>query len=112
MRQQPQPKSGNILRCPLAHFYSAVDIKLLLGLDTSRMSPTDTRRVKAIMASLGWEEGTHRLHDLGRGEKRQRKGFARGNADERKREYLAQRLNSGVVVLNRASAQSEGDPPF
>jgi len=25
MRQQPQPKSGNILRCPLAHFYSAVD---------------------------------------------------------------------------------------
>jgi multiple sugar transport system ATP-binding protein len=25
MRQYPKPKSGNILRCPLAHFYSAVD---------------------------------------------------------------------------------------
>ena len=25
MRQFCQPQSGNILRCPLAHFYSAVD---------------------------------------------------------------------------------------
>ena len=27
MRQFCQPQSGNILRCPLAHFYSAVDTK-------------------------------------------------------------------------------------
>jgi hypothetical protein len=27
MRQSRSPQSGNILRCPLAHFYSAVDTK-------------------------------------------------------------------------------------
>jgi hypothetical protein len=28
-RQYSKPKSGNILRCPLAHFYSAVENKAL-----------------------------------------------------------------------------------
>ena len=87
-------------------------VKLLLGLDTARMSPSDTRRIKAIMTGLGWDYGTHRLHDLGKLEKAHRKGFARGGADERKVEYLAQRLNGGAVVIVRVEGLREGEPPF
>lgn len=87
-------------------------VKLLIGLDTARMSPTDTRRIKAVMERLGWEHGTHRLHDLGRREKAQRKGFARGESEERKVEYIAQRLNGGVVVIVSVDAWHEGEPPF
>lgn len=87
-------------------------VKLLLGIDTARMLPTDTRRIKAVMAGLGWEHGTHRLHDLARREKAQRKGFARGEGDERKVEYIAQRSNGGVVVIARVNAWHDGEPPF
>ena len=87
-------------------------VKLLLGIDTARMSPSDTRRIKAIMTGLGWDHGTHRLHDLGKLEKAHRKGFARGGADERKVEYLAQRLNGGAVVIVRVEGLREGEPPF
>jgi hypothetical protein len=76
------------------------------------MSPSDTRRIKAIMTVLGWDYGTHRLHDLGKLEKAHRKGFARGGADERKLEYLAQRLNGGAVVIVRLEGLREGEPPF
>ena len=55
---------------------------------------------------------THRLHDLGKFEKGHRKGFARGGADERKVEYLAQRLNGGAVVIVRVEGLREGEPPF
>lgn len=87
-------------------------VKLLLGLDTARMSPMDTRRIKAVMAGLGWDYGTHRLYDLGRREKAQRKGFARGNTDERKVEYIARRIDGGIVVIDRLDAQRHEEPPF
>ncbi|MEY8841104.1 VapE domain-containing protein, partial [Cribrihabitans sp. XS_ASV171] len=87
-------------------------VKLLLGLDTARMSPMDTRRIKAVMAGLGWDYGTHRLYDLGGREKAHRKGFARGNTDERKVEYIARRIDGGIVVIDRLDAQRHEEPPF
>lgn len=87
-------------------------VKLLLGLDTARMSSTDTRRIKAVMAGLGWEHGAHRLHDLGRGEKIQRKGFARGSPDERKVEFIARRSEGGVVLIDCLGPQWDKEPPF
>ncbi|MFC2970025.1 hypothetical protein [Acidimangrovimonas pyrenivorans] len=87
-------------------------VKLLLGLDTARMSPMDMRRIKAIMAGLGWDYGTHRLHDLGRSDKAQRKGFARGSADERKVEYIAHRREDGIVVIRSFCRQPQEKPPF
>ncbi|WP_190323938.1 VapE domain-containing protein [Salipiger aestuarii] len=87
-------------------------VKLLLGLDTARMSLMDTRRIKAVMAGLGWDYGTHRLHDLGVREKAQRKGFARGNTDERKVEYIARRIDGGIVVIDRLDAKRHEEPPF
>jgi predicted P-loop ATPase len=87
-------------------------VKLLLGIDTARMSPTDTRRIKAVMASLGWDYGTHRLHDLGRREKAQRKGFARGSTEERKVEYIARRIEGGIVVISHVDARPDSEPPF
>jgi len=87
-------------------------VKLLLGLDTARMSPVDKRRINAVMAKLGWAYGTHRLYDLGRREKAQRKGFARGNTDERKVEYIARRIDGGIVVIDRLDAQRHEEPPF
>ncbi|RXV70212.1 hypothetical protein C6W92_00810 [Roseovarius sp. A46] len=87
-------------------------VKLLLGLDTARMSPVDKRRINAVMAKLGWDYGTHRLHDLGRRDKAQRKGFVRGDADERKVEYIARRVDGGIVVIDRLDAQRHEEPPF
>lgn len=87
-------------------------VKLLLGLDTARMSPTDTRRIKVIMTGLGWDYGTHRVHDLGMANKEQRKGFARGDADERKAEYIAQRQLGGIVVIARVEGLAGEEPPF
>lgn len=87
-------------------------VKLLLGIETARMSPMDTRRIKAVMANLGWDYGTHRLHDLGLTEKAQRKGFARGSAEERKVEYIARRVEGGVVVISRVNTRSGTAPPF
>lgn len=86
-------------------------IKLLLGIDTARMTPIDARRIKAVMAGLGWDYGTHRLHDLGKLEKAQRKGFARGDADERKTEFIARRMDGGVVVIVPLAVRYD-EPPF
>ncbi|MCG6557075.1 hypothetical protein MB818_02610 [Ruegeria sp. 1NDH52C] len=86
-------------------------IKLLLGIDTARMTPMDARRIKAVMAGLGWDYGTHRLHDLGKREKAQRKGFARGDANERKIEFIAQRMEGGVVVIVPLDVRYD-EPPF
>ncbi|KPQ05982.1 MAG: putative P-loop ATPase [Rhodobacteraceae bacterium HLUCCA12] len=91
---------------------SMESVKLLLGIDTPRMSTMDTRRINAVMAGLGWDYGTHRLHDLGRREKAQRKGFARGKGDERKVEYIARRIEGGIVVIDRLDAQHGNEPPF
>ncbi len=87
-------------------------IKLLLCIDTARMSPMDARRIKAIMAGLGWDYCTQRLHDLGKLEKAQRKGFARGNVDERKTEYIAHRVDGGVVVIVPLETRYDDEPPF
>lgn len=87
-------------------------VKLLLGLDTARMSPSDTRRIKAVMAGLGWDYGTHRLHDLGRREKVQRKGFARGDGEERKAEYIAQQISGSIVVIVPVGGNGQEEPPF
>lgn len=90
---------------------SMESVKLLLGIDTARMSPMDTRRIKAVMAGLGWDYGTQRLHDLGKLDKAQRKGFARGSAEERKTEFIAQRVDGGVVVIAPLDARYD-EPPF
>jgi predicted P-loop ATPase len=87
-------------------------VKLLVDVDTARMTPMDARRIKAVMAGLGWDYGTHRLHDLGRREKGQRKGFAHGSTDERKVEYIACRIEGGVVVIDRLDGQHGEQPPF
>lgn len=87
-------------------------VKLLVDVDTARMTPVDARRIKSAMAGLGWDYGTHRLHDLGRREKAQRKGFARGSTDERKVEYIAHQIEGGIVVIDRLDAQHSGEPPF
>ena len=47
MRQSCQPQSGNILRCPLAHFYSAVD-KPDVG-----HGPTFSQHVAQAVAVIG-----------------------------------------------------------
>ncbi len=87
-------------------------IKLLLGLDTARMSPTEARRVMAAMVRLGWDYATHRLHDLGRRNKALRKGFARGDAEERKVEYIARRIEGGIVVIERLDGNRDEPHPF
>ena len=75
-------------------------IKLLLNLDTARMSPSNARRIKAAMDDLGWEYGTHRLHDLAGAQQRPRKGFARGTDADRRVEIVAVRKHGGTVVLD------------
>jgi hypothetical protein len=87
-------------------------VKLLLGVDTARMSPTDTRRIKAVMAGVGWDYGTRRLHDLGRRDKAQRKGFARGDVNERTVEYIARRIDGGIVVIVRLDGRHGEQPTF
>lgn len=87
-------------------------VKLLIDVETARMTAMDARRIKAVMAALGWVYGTHRLHDLGKLEKAQRKGFARGDADERKIEFIAQRIDGGVVVIVPLHARPDDEPPF
>ena len=64
------------------------------------------------MARLGCDYGTHRMHDLGRRDKAQRKGFARGYADEPKVEYVARRIDGGIVVIDRLDGRHGNEPPF
>lgn len=87
-------------------------VKLLLGLNTARMSTMDKQRINAAMERLGWQSGTHRLHDLGEREKGPRKGFVRGNAEERKTEFIARRIDSGITVICRLDRHNDGEVPF
>ena len=88
-------------------------VKLLLGFEGGRLSPIEVQRIKAAMDSLGWEEKTNRLHDLSQQEKTQRRGFARGSQGERKTEWLAKRIDKGVVTLARVDGPaSEEEPHF
>jgi hypothetical protein len=71
------------------------------------------QRIKAEMDRLGWEEKTNRLHDLSQRERTQRRGFAKGTQDERKTEWLARRVENGVVTLSRVDYPASGeDWPF
>jgi len=74
-------------------------IKLLLHLDSQRMSPNDARRIKSAMQDLGWEFNSHRLHNLAGEDQRPRKGFARGVEDERTIELVAIQKLGGMAVL-------------
>lgn len=88
-------------------------VKLLLGFEGGRLSPIEVQRIKAEMDRLGWEEKTNRLHDLSQQEKTQRRGFARGTPDERKTEWLARRVENGVVTLFHIDDPAlEQDWPF
>jgi len=76
-------------------------IKSILGVETSRMTPYESRRIKSIMAGIGWDFGSHRLFDLAGVERAPRKGFACGTSEERKAEYVLSRMPNGEyrVVL-------------
>lgn len=87
-------------------------VKLLLGMDTTRMTTMDPERIKAVLAGLGWGYGTHRLHDLGKRQKTPRKGFACGSAEERKTEYICQRIEGGIVVVTQLHDQIDEEPSF
>ncbi|UWQ11029.1 hypothetical protein K3X41_14390 [Aliiroseovarius crassostreae] len=83
---------------------SMESIKLLLGLETARVSPDYARRIKTAMDSIGWKYQSYRLHDLSGSEKRPRKGFAKGSNLERMTEIFAARKPSGTVVLETYKA--------
>lgn len=88
-------------------------VKLLLGFEGGRLSPIEVQRIKAEMDRLGWEEKTNRLHDLSQTEQTQRRGFARGALDERKTEWIAKRVDNGIVTLTRIDGSgSQQEPPF
>jgi predicted P-loop ATPase len=88
-------------------------VKLLLGFEGGRLSPIEVQRIKAEMDRLGWEEKTNRLHDLSQRDKTQRRGFAKGAPDERKTEWLARRVENGVVTLLRVDDTGTAeDSPF
>ncbi|MCZ4291348.1 virulence-associated E family protein [Hoeflea alexandrii] len=88
-------------------------VKLLLGFEGGRLSPIEVQRIKAEMDRLGWEEKINRLYDLSQREKTQRRGFARGTADERKTEWLARRVENGVATLFCIDDPAlEQDSPF
>ena len=88
-------------------------VKLLLGFEGGRTSPGEAQRVKTVMNRLGWEYGTHRLYDLGRTVRTQRKGFAHGDEVGHKAEWIAKRVESGIVALVQAdSIPDDSDMPF
>lgn len=91
---------------------SMESVKMLLEIDTARMTHRDAQRIKAIMAGVSWDDGNHRLHDLSEQDIAPRKGFACGTPDERKVEYMAKRTQNGIATLARVSNQSKDDIPF
>lgn len=92
---------------------SMESVKLLLGYEAGRMTASESQRIRGAMTTLGWEYGVHRLHDLGRSERTQRKGFARGASDEQKAEWIAKRIETGVIILVRVNGDRADDgSPF
>jgi hypothetical protein len=91
---------------------SVESVKLLLGYEPGRMSASESQRIHAAMKGLGWQPATYRLHDLSRTEKSGRKGFARGNADEQKTEWVAVRVEGGIAVLQPVGQPGNEDSPF
>ncbi len=76
------------------------------------MSAGEFQRIHGAMTALGWVYGTHRLHDLGRTGKSARKGFARGDAEVQKIEWVAKRVEGGIVVLQAIDDDPEKRSPF
>lgn len=86
-------------------------IKQLLEISSPRMTPQDTRRIKAIMAGIGWDDGTHRLYDLSGRERRPRRGFACGPGDERRTEWRLKRGENGEFYVTDIGSR-DNTPPF
>ncbi|WP_342018961.1 hypothetical protein [Devosia geojensis] len=76
------------------------------------MSASEFQRITGAMTALGWEYGTHRLHDLGRTGRSARKGFARGNADEQRTEWVAKRVEGGIPILQAVREHTDESGPF
>lgn len=88
-------------------------VKLLLSYSSGRMSSIEAKRVGDIMDRLGWTYCTQRLHDLGRSEATQRKGFAKGATEDRKTEWIAVSDRNGIVTLSKVEKGGENDAvPF
>ena len=85
-------------------------IKRLLGIQTARMGSYDARRIRSIMGELDWVPGTYWLYDTSRGERRPKKGFARGNENEAKIEFgvtLAGNRDPRLVAIDEDGCESE-----
>lgn len=78
---------------------SMESIKVVLNLGQHKLMPSDARRIRNAMETLGWQYGTYRLHDLSRSDQRPRKGFALGDEDERKAELVAKSVQGGGVTI-------------
>lgn len=85
-------------------------IKRLLRLEPQRMFSSDFKRIKAAMSALGWEYGTHRLHDLSGHDQRPRKGFARLVEGESGIELIVSQEQGGAITIKHHGPSEE--PPF
>ena len=54
MRQSYQPQSGNILHCPLAHFYSAVDTNTIVVRTERIKTRGKWRTVELLACPVTW----------------------------------------------------------
>jgi predicted P-loop ATPase len=91
---------------------SLESVKLLLGFEGGKMRPSEAQRLRAIMERLGWTYSTCRLHDLAQTEFAPRKGFMRGLDDEAKAEWIAQRKEGSVTLMEAKGERKAGAPPF
>ena len=82
MWQSCQPQSGNILRCPLAHFYSAVDIHMaqfsvkIMCLTGSVLG--ENQQVTDEMIADRWAKGESAANEMRQAEEEWLLGIARG----------------------------------
>jgi len=91
---------------------SLESVKLLLGFEGGRMSTPESQRLRAIMEGLGWEAGKQRLFDLTGTSRDPRQGFARGTPKEREEEWIAKKVEGGLVALVPVDARKGSDTPF
>jgi Virulence-associated protein E-like domain len=73
-------------------------VKALLGIETARMTHNDTRRIRAIMKSLGWEYGSPRF-TTSDGTKKARRGFQRVDASLGETEFCLELDDKGVARI-------------
>lgn len=74
-------------------------IKVILGLPTTKLTPHDARRIKAVMGALGWSYGTFRLWLPAREERRPVRGFTSENADGSLPEIAARPTREGSYEI-------------